>query len=290
MQDLDISLLPDLPQKRFLVPLLTDLWQDPEVVCIWLTGSLARGTADMYSDVDLGIAVQSGAFDPEHLPASARLLKDHAVTHNTAKMGDYATLHYLLLEHGELYDFMVQTTEHSVREQVRLVLACRDETLSDQLSGGKDLSIEFQTADKDLIRASITTFWLAQLRHQKVLHRDLRLVAWMGEQLMRQELIRLWYVLATGRDCGPLKDKTIHTLSPVVKAVREAQGENAMNLVGQPLRTRQEIIEATAQLRDEFGRVGRQVATQLGFDYPTKVEAVVLAGWQRFSESSEHQL
>jgi predicted nucleotidyltransferase len=74
MNNLDASLLPDLPQKRFLLRVLAELWQDPAVVCLWLTGSLVRGTADIYSDVDLGVAVQPAVFHPDILPTSAQLL------------------------------------------------------------------------------------------------------------------------------------------------------------------------------------------------------------------------
>src|SRR3712207_371245 len=147
MQDLDMSLLPDLPQKHFLVRVLADLWQDPAVVCLWLTGSFARGAGDIYSDVDLGVAVQPAAFDPDRLPASARLLVDNAVAHQPAKLGEHATLHHLLLRHGELYDLIVQTTEHPMREQIRLVLACRDEAFAAQLSGGDDPTVWFQPAE-----------------------------------------------------------------------------------------------------------------------------------------------
>ena len=281
MQELDISLLPDLPQKQFLVRVLADLWHDPAVVCLSLTGSLARGAGDIYSDVDLGVAVQPESFDPDQLPASARLLMENAVVHQPAKMGEHATLHHLLLAHGELYDLMVYTTGYPLREQLRLVLACRDDDFGARLSGGDDPTVRFQPADGAAIRGSLVGFWMAQLRHQKVLYRDLQLVAWVGEQLMRQELIRLWYTLATGADCGPLRQMTIHTLSPVVRAVRETLGEDTIALIGQPLRTRREILEATAQVRDEVMRVGRELADRLGFDYPSEVEAVALRGWEQ---------
>ena len=132
MQPLDLSFLPDLPQKPFLRRVLAELWQDPAVVCIWLTGSLVRGAGDSYSDVDLGIAMQPTAFTADHLPAAARLLTDNAVVHTAVTVGAQATLHQLLLAQGELYDLMVQTTEHPMREQVRFVLACRDAAFAAQ--------------------------------------------------------------------------------------------------------------------------------------------------------------
>ena len=210
MQPLDRSFVPDLPQRQFLRRVLEDLWQAPAIVCIWLTGSLVRGARDSYSDGDLGIAMQPAAFTADQLPAAARLLTDNAVVHTAVKVGEQATLYQLLLAQGELYDLMVQTTEHPMREQVRFVLACRHEAFAAQLSRGTDLPVQVQPADGEVIRAAIVTFWLTQVHQQQALYRDLGLVAWAGEQIMRQDLIRLWDVRATGGDGGPLRRVTMH--------------------------------------------------------------------------------
>jgi hypothetical protein len=116
-----------------------------------------------------------------------------------------------------------------------------------------------------------------------VLHRDLALLAWFGENLLRQDLIRLWYVLATGNDCGPLARMTIHTLSPVVRTVQQAVGAgSALALVGGPLGSEREIRDGAARLRDEVARVGRRLAERLGFDYPEDAEIAVRRSWDRF--------
>src|SRR5690348_6495812 len=112
MRELDLSLLPDLPQKQLLVRVLTDLWQDTNVVALSLAGSLARGEGDIYSDVDLGVAVRPEAFDPDRIPESARLLVDNAVAHQRAKPGEHAALHHIMLSNGDVYDLLIQSTAH----------------------------------------------------------------------------------------------------------------------------------------------------------------------------------
>jgi|YNPBryantNP2012_1023418.scaffolds.fasta_scaffold00123_9 predicted nucleotidyltransferase len=68
--DLDWTLLPDLPQRGRLAEVVADLAADPNVVAIWLTGSLARGAGDPYSDVDLGIALRTEAYAADEMPAA----------------------------------------------------------------------------------------------------------------------------------------------------------------------------------------------------------------------------
>ena len=55
--DLRLEALPPLPQSQTIRAIAPRLWQDERVVAIWLGGSLAAGSADQYSDIDMRIAV-----------------------------------------------------------------------------------------------------------------------------------------------------------------------------------------------------------------------------------------
>ncbi len=55
--ELDFSFLPDLPQIKMLKRIATNIWRNEEVRAIWVEGSFGQGTADLYSDVDLRLAV-----------------------------------------------------------------------------------------------------------------------------------------------------------------------------------------------------------------------------------------
>lgn len=51
MTALDLSHLPDLPQRETICEVVAALWQQAGVIAVWLGGSLARGAGDAYSDV-----------------------------------------------------------------------------------------------------------------------------------------------------------------------------------------------------------------------------------------------
>lgn len=55
-ETLNLDALPDLPQSALLKQFAPGLWAAEGVVAMWLGGSLATGTADRYSDVDLFLA------------------------------------------------------------------------------------------------------------------------------------------------------------------------------------------------------------------------------------------
>lgn len=289
LMDFDPGVLPDLPQKRRLIPVVGDLWQDPKVVAIWLGGSLARGEGDRYSDVDLRVAFPTAAFDPATIPASARRLSEEAVASITVNFGVDATLYHMLLGDGEFYDLLVQTVDREPTAEQRLVIVCRDAAFGTKLAGGSDPVVRHPPADASTIRQVIVNYWMGQQKHLRVLYRKLPLLSWEGEHRLRQELIRLWYALATGYDCGPIHALTIHTASPVGRAVNELMGDRALALLGQSLGMEEAMMQAAMSSQEEVARVGRLLAEKLGFDYPSALEATVKQSWQRFRRASEEQ-
>jgi predicted nucleotidyltransferase len=288
IENFDSTMLPDLPQSRRLAELVVDLLTDPNVIALWLGGSLARGEGDRYSDVDLHVALRPEAYDPDSIPESARRLVASAVIRLRFSFSAGTTLWHMLLEDGEIYDLSIQSAGQEPAYEARLVLACRDEAFGAKLIGGEDRSIDFLAALPGDIARVIEFYWINQQKHQKALYRGLPLLSWQGEFLMRLDLIRLWYMLATGQDCGPLNRLTIHTLTPVIRTVHTQIGADALELVGRPMRTEAEIIQASADLRDEVARVGRLLADRFGFDYPAAAEATVRRTWRDFS--AEHPI
>jgi predicted nucleotidyltransferase len=278
-----------LPQSQRLAEVVADLEANPDVVAIWLGGSLARGAGDAYSDVDLCIALRPEAYAADEIPASAARLTAAAVTLLPFHFGGEATLWHMMLEDGTIYDLHVQPADEAPPRGVKLALACRDEAFGEKLISSEGPPLEFPPARAEEIARALQFFWMNQRKHQKVLYRRLPLMAWQGEVLSRQDLVRFWYILATGNDCGPLHRLTIHTLTPVVRAVQTHIGPDALALVGQPTRTPAELIAAMTHLHDEIARVGRALADQLGFDYPAAAEATARRTWQEFLADAENQ-
>ena len=82
------TILPDLPQAAFLYELVPMLWARPEVFGLWLDGSMGRGEADLYSDVDLYISVETTALDEWLAIDIAQFFGDHYAAHRLSKFAD----------------------------------------------------------------------------------------------------------------------------------------------------------------------------------------------------------
>ena len=272
MDGLNLEALPDLPQRPLLLEVACDLWADPTVAALWLGGSLARGAGDAHSDVDLRVALAPPAGVSEAIPASAHRLTARITYHLTLRFAEDAVLHHLLLDDGQIYDLWVQTAAREPSREARLMLGCRDEALASKLAGGEDPSVRFEPADPEEIKQVIGGFWMTLRKHRKVLARGLTLIAWEGEHRIRQDLLRLWHVEATGRDCGPMSTMTIHSLTPMVRTVEAAHDSQALKALGRSSETEVEFGEATERLRAEGARVGRLLAGRLGFEYPAAAE------------------
>jgi len=272
------GLPPGLPQAPFLRELAADLWAaEGEVTAAWLGGSLARGDADEESDVDLRVAVSPDAFAEERLPAAAGRIAERAVVHLPFPWGEGTTLHHLLLDDGQVYDLLVQRADADPRPEARRVLFCRDPALAKKLAAGCEdpAPTAFPSANAAEVREILLSFWINQRKHVKALRRGLPLVAWEGEHRMSQDVLRLWFIAATGADCGPVGRLTIHTISPVVRAVQGAHGPAALALLGGPLGGEVEVVAGALALQGEVSRIGRRLAAALGFVYPDAAEATV---------------
>ncbi len=282
-----LEVLPNLPQSKRLSAFVAELSNDPQVVAVWLGGSMARGTADTYSDVDLRVAVQPVAYEADRIPDGAAGLVAASVIRFEFHFSKQTTLWHMLLDDGAIYDLHVQPADVDPPVEPRFVLYSKDDELASKLIDKEDVHpFDLPPANPDDIERAVQYFWMNQQKHLKVLYRGLPLLALQGEWQMRQDLIRFHYVLATGLDCGPLNRMTIHSLTPVIQAAQEQAGEAVLALVGGPSRTTAELIETMARLRDEVARVSCLLAAQLGFAYPEAAEATVRRSWAAFLAQS----
>ena len=79
-------------------------------------------------------------------------------------------------------------------------------------------------------------------------------------------------------------------MTPIAQILRQTVGDEALEIVGQPLRSKAEIIVAVDRLNDEVGRVGRLLIKKYGFDYPTALEAMVIGHWSDFKKGNGEHL
>lgn len=130
------------------------------------------------------------------------------------------------------------------------------------------------------------SFWLNTHKHRKVLHRGLHLLSLTGIHLERQLLLRLWYIQATGCDCGEIRTQTIHGLTHLMQTVEQARGSEALEVLGASLASRADIFHTIEQLREQVTQTGRDLAQRLKFDCPETMEQTARRGWQEFLQQS----
>jgi hypothetical protein len=140
------------------------------------------------------------------------------------------------------------------------------------------------------IRISLeqTDVWMGQQKHLRVLYRQLPLLSWDGEHRLRHELVRLWFIAATGQDCGPIGRLTIHTFTPVARAVAAVIGATELNQLGQAVGSTSELIAAAQWSQTQVARVGRHLAAHFSIAYPEQLEATVKQSWATYLTTATH--
>lgn len=288
-KELTLASLPQLPQLSFLHQLAPSLWQRPDVEALWLEGSLGRGNADLYSDVDLYICVVPDAHnDWRTLDVAALFGNTYAAHHYSEFAADFIVYH-VYLGSGVIYDLHIQPRTRELPSSQRLILACRDEMYRAELLAASPapteeakLLFEPTPFDPATLRPQLIGYWMNADKGRKVLYRGQDLTTYTGFHLFRQMLSRLLFIEQTGMDCGDLTRPSIHGLKAAAAVLGEALGDKLGLLMGPPARNRQEIWGVQRQLHDEFARVGRSLAARYNIDYPAALEKVVMANWAEF--------
>ncbi len=280
---LDLEGLPYLPQLEALMAAAPLIWERPEVVALWIGGSIARGNADCYSDVDLRVAVAPDALDAWRQVDLNTLFAGNCVARVLLTFGEHTLLHHLVLASGDIYDVWVQSADEAVHDEFILTLACRNEKFAAKLRAPECAPLTApQPADGETVRRLLESFWINTHKHRKVLHRGLHLLALTGVHNERQLLMRLWHIQATNCDCGEMQTQTIHGLTHLMQTVEQIRGSEALEVIGASVASRNDIYRAIEQLRDQVTQTGRMLSQTLNFPYPDAIEQVARQGWQEY--------
>jgi len=232
---LQLDRLLDLPQVSHLRRAATRLWEREQVIAIWLGGSLAAGSADAYSDMEVRVAVRADQFDSwvsqrEWLTVFDDPQSVMDVQNQIA--ADFAH-HFVMLSNGDVYDLVLfngapaNPAEHEI-----LILGSRDDGLARRLTESTQPRPKFyEPAKAAVIRKVIGDFWLNSHKHRKVLARGLELLVLMGLTFDRERVVRLWHAAITGMDMGDARP-SIHLWGRMMKAIQKAMGPRALQILG----------------------------------------------------------
>lgn len=282
-----LAQIPVLSQADFLHQLVPDLWQRPDVLAIWLEGSMGRGNADRYSDVDLYVGVVDSALDHWRALDVAHLFAGPYAAHSQSIFSADFFVYHVYLTAGGIYDLHIQPQSRTLPKAQRLILACRPDEYRAVLLAATpseaDVSIFApQPLDPAIIPDLIVSFWINIDKGRKVLYRHQDFTTYAGLHLFRHWLARLLFMEQTGTDCGDLTRPTIHGLKAAAAVLGPALAGDLGMVMGAPATNRQEIAQVHTLLHRVVARVGRALAAKYQLDYPAALEQIVIQNWQRF--------
>jgi predicted nucleotidyltransferase len=287
MSALELANLPSLPQAETIRRLAERLWADARVRAIWLGGSLASGAGDVYSDIDLRIAVAPDDLAAWEAPDFGARLSAPVLASHFLRFGADSFLHHLILGNGDILDFLVQSSETKPMAEPIRVLGCREAGFAERLAACAHAPEEAPSPVRaEEVRELLHAFWVNSHKHRKVLYRDLDLMIPASAHFTWSLQMRLWHIQATGTDTTSRHFSGIHGLTELVRAVTRVEGERALALTGAPIRTRAEIVAAIEGQRVVVARLGRALAARYGFEYPAALEAMVLREWEAFNAAA----
>src|SRR5215467_9202428 len=135
METLHLNHLPDLPQQKTIREVATALWQQQEVIALWLGGSLACGAGDAFSDIDFRVAVAPSHLSCWEAPSFERVFPHTSVVgQQFLRFGAHAFLHHLVLSNGELFDLYIQSAESELTPEPHQILGCRSDLFARKLA------------------------------------------------------------------------------------------------------------------------------------------------------------
>lgn len=279
--------IPKLSQADYLHHLGPALWQRPQVLALWVEGSLARGNADRYSDVDLYVGVADDALEEWRTLDVAPLFGERYAAHLLSNFGTDFFVYHVYLTSGGIYDLHIQPQRRPLSQAQRLLLACRSPEYQTALLSAIPASepealLGPQSPDPTTIHQVLVSFWIAADKSRKVLYRQQEFTSYAGLNLFRHWLARLRFIEQTGTDCGDLTRPTIHGLKVAATALQPALATGLGLLMGGAATNRAEICQAQTLIQNEMVRVGRALAVRYQVDYPAALEQIVLQNWQNF--------
>lgn len=282
---MEFEALPNLPQVKVLKRMVSRLWSREEVQAVWIGGSFGQGNADLYSDVDLRLAVLSAHVDEWADLDLPVLFEGRCIAHTRSPSTECGILYHLILDTGDLYDLWVQDVQKISADEPCRILGCRDPKLAEVLreSAGSAVPTHRPPPDALKLRLEIVGFWMNSHKHRKVLHRGLDPLVIVGLQAERTLLLRLWALHAGEYDTNN-RSPSIHTLSAQVRTLIKSK-DHVLKIMGTPGRTRSELLQLIELHRDEVSRVGRELAEQYSYDYPEELETTVRSCWRDFLSS-----
>ena len=250
-------------QNRFLAALQPALAAEPHIKAAWLTGSLGRGNADRYSDIDLNLWLEEADLDEFRSGTQAWLT--HLRPLVLFKWMFNNRMANVLTVDGLRLDLWLHSDPAPILDEGKVrVLLDRDNALQ----FGPSPATPDAAATQTWLLQQMCEFWRCIALTPTVIGRDERIISLVG---LTVEVNILTDLLITGY--GIARDSGVKRLNPFLPPALRPQIEAALALQGL---TQAGLAQAHLALARIMQAEGRHLATRHGFAYPVELEQAVL--------------
>jgi hypothetical protein len=251
------------PQSEYLQALQSAVDSDTRIRAAWLEGSLGRGNADRYSDIDLHLLMDKESVESFREGAEAWLSAIRPLVLYRL-MFNGAMINALTLD-GLRLDAWLHTDETiAIDERKAQIWIDREGALTP----GKRPEPPQPAALATRLEQQIAEFWRCIALTPSVVGRGELIVATMGLGI---ELTLLSEVLITGYEIE--RDSGVKRLNEFLPPGAQSAIEQALVLGGLSASS---LAHAQLGLAGIMSEEGRKIAARHGFAYPAEMEAAVL--------------
>lgn len=278
IEKIDLGILEHGPHADLIGKMAKLCAADERIQAVWVGGSLASGTGDEFSDVDLRIAVEPGTLDDWAEPDWEKYLPIMPSGGILMRFGEQALLHHMILADGTILDFFVQDTVRDYFEPNIVVLHCRHAEFREKLEGfSKPAAPLVHEIDGPAARRFLVDYWITTFKEMKAIARRYDYSDFIGLYLERFALLRGWMMQLAGKDIGGRP--TLHVLNKLHKELNGKLTRPQHDVLGMPSRNPTETVAAIEAIRAEMSQIGRSLAHTHQFDYPYELEEMVRKMW-----------
>ena len=249
-------------QNEYLQTLQNALEAHPTVKAAWLTGSLGRGNADRYSDIDLNLWLDGADLDAFRQETQAWLDAVRPLVLFRWMFNDRMV--NALTTDGLRIDLWLHTDAPTLDQTRVRVMLDRENALQ----FASNTAMPDPAALKVRLLDQIREFWRCIALTPVVAGRDELLVGLFGLNI---DVTVLTDVLITGY--GIPRDSGVKRLNPFLPDALRIEIEEAVSIDGLTVNS---LVRATLALAHIMQREGRKIATRHGFAYPAEIEKTAM--------------
>jgi hypothetical protein len=271
--------------RRILEDISQAVVQTVNPTSIYVTGSLARGDEDRYSDVD--VKVFAGQRVTPAVVEQAMENIDTKVAYADVSTGrGSGTLQFWTSDGLKCEVFLLAASTMAGEQETHaaadhLKVYPNDDTSSEakEPQVGKG-DVKFRTPSSEKLKQSIIKFWKDSFTCAKLIHRKERLAAYRKYTIMKEVYLCVKYASLVGHDMTPENvNSSTYTYRVAFDKLYDSAADEILGTVGRSVNSLEQIHRSGKEVNRKMFTVGSEMSSQFEFQHPEGLARVTLDRW-----------